>query len=503
MPRRILIAITGACALVLGGLLLRRERAPREARSAERIGPGAAPAIDSGPRSLTDSALAAITVPRTGDFDSMRARRQVRVLVVPSHTHYFVDRGTPRGIAVDAAALFEAYLNKKFRTGAQPIRVLLVPVRHDEVIPALLSGRGDIAAAGLTVTPGSQELVDFSSPIQSNVNEIVVTGLASPPLSSLDDLAGKEVFVRRSSAYWENLQALNARFKRRGLAPVRLRAAPEALQDEDRLEMLRAGLVQLIVMNDYLVTFWKQVLPGITPRPDLAIKTGAEIAWMFRKDSPLLKAEVNAFLVKYPEGSATRNVLLQKYLQGTKYVANATSAAEMKKFEQTVALFRKYGSKYDLDYLLMMAQGYQESRLDQSAKSQVGAVGIMQVMPATGQALGVGDIHQLEPNVHAGVKYVRSLIDTNFSDDSLDALNRTLFAFAAYNAGPARVAGLRRRAAARGLDPNQWQGNVELIAAEEIGQETVTYVANIFKYYVAYTLVMEQAAEREAALKRH
>jgi membrane-bound lytic murein transglycosylase MltF len=398
--------------------------------------------------------------------------------------------------------LFEAYLNRKYRTGAKPIHVVLVPVRHDEVVPALLAGRGDIAAAGLTVTPERERLVDFSAPVISNVSEIVVTGPSSPALSSIDDLAGKEVFVRRSSAYYENIQALNAGFRRRGLAPVRIRVAPEALQDEDRLEMLSAGLVPLIVMNDYLAAFWKQVLPGITPRPDLAIKTGAEIAWMIRKQSPLLKSEVDEFLATYPEGSTTRNILLQRYLKSTKYVLNATSTAEMQKFERTVALFRKYGATYDLDFLLMMAQGYQESRLDQAAQSRVGAVGIMQVMPATGASLGVGDIRQMEPNIHAGVKYVRSLVDNYFAGDSVDALNRTLLAFAAYNAGPARVQGLRRRAAARGLDPNQWSNNVEVIAAEEIGRETVTYVANIFKYYVAYSLVMEQAAERKAALER-
>ena len=503
MTRRVVTLIAGASLLVVGAQLSCHKEPREGAPSATAAAPDAPEDSAGEPQTLSDSALAAITRPRTGDFDSMLARRQVRMIVVPSRTHYFVDRGTPRGLSVDAAALFEAYLNKKYRTGAQKIHVLLVPVRHDEVIPALLDGRGDIAAAALTVTPESRRVVDFSIPIVSDASEIVVTGPASPPLSSIEDLADKEVFVRRSSAYWANLQALDADFQRRGLAPIRLREAPEALHDEDRLEMLSAGLVQLTVMNDFLVNFWKQVLPGITPRPDLAVATGQEIAWMFRQHSPRLKAEVDGFLATYPAGSATRNMLLQKYLQSTRYVTNATSPAELEKFRQTVALFRKYGSEYDLDFLLMMAQGYQESRLDQSARSQVGAVGVMQVMPATGQSLGVGDIHQVDPNVHAGVKYVRSLIDNNFSGDSIDALNRTLFAFAAYNAGPGRIAGLRRRAAARGLDPNQWQDNVEILAAEEIGQETVTYVANIFKYYVAYTLVMEQAAERDSALKRH
>ncbi len=450
-----------------------------------------------------DSGLRALTVARFGDLDSMRVRHRIRILVEPSLTQYFVDEGTPRGLAVDAAALFEKSLNQQFRTGREPIHVVLLPVRHDELLPALLAGRGDVVASGLTITPERLAVADFSQPTVSNVSEIVVTGPASPRLDSLEDLAGKEVYVRRSSTYYESLQALNASFRRRGLPPVRLREAPEALGDEDLLEMLNGGLVQLVVMNDLLANFWQQVLPDIAPRPGLVVKSGADVAWMIRKGSPQLQTEINRFLAEFPAGSATRNTILHRYLKSTKYVTNAASDSEMRKFEGVVALFKKYGAQYGLDFLLMMAQGYQESRLDQGARSHVGAVGIMQVMPATGRSLGVGDIHQLEPNIHAGVKYVRTLMDEHFSDDSLDDFNRTLFSFAAYNAGPARVAGLRRKAAARGLDPNQWLGNVEHVAAQEIGRETVTYVSNIYKYYVAYTLVMEQAAEREAALKEH
>lgn len=463
--------------------------------------PGA-PAADTTTATVpTDSALVALTQPRLGDLDSMRARHAIRMLVVPSRTQYFVDEGRPRGLAVDAAALFQQSLNQRFRTGADPIQVVLLPVRPDQLLPALLAGQGDIVAAGLTITPERQAVADFSAPTVSDVSEIVVTGPASPPLDSIEDLAGQEVFVRRSSAYYESLQSLNASFKRRGIAPIRLRAAPEALEDEDLLEMLNAGLVKLVVMNDLVANFWQQVLPDITPRPGLVVKTGADIAWMIRKDSPQLKAEINRFLAEYPAGSATRNTLLHRYLKSTRFVTNATAESEMRKFHQVVDLFRKYGTQYDLDMLLMMAQGYQESRLDQNARSQVGAVGVMQVMPATGRSLGVGDVHQLEPNIHAGVKYVRQLMDQHFSGDSLDAFNRTLFAFAAYNAGPARIEQLRKKAAARGLDPNRWQGNVELVAAQEIGRETVTYVSNIHKYYVAYTLVMEQEAERDSALK--
>jgi len=166
-----------------------------------------------------------------------------------------------------------------------------------------------------------------------------------------------------------------------------------------------------------------------------------------------------------------------------------------------VDLFRKYSAKYDLDFLLMMAEGYQESALNQAARSQVGAIGVMQVMPATGQELKVGDITQLEPNIHAGVKYIRSIMDKYYANEPMDALNKGLFTFAAYNAGPNRMKGLREAAAKRGLNPNVWFNNVELIVAERIGRETVQYVSNIYKYYLAYTMVVEQAQEKEAAKK--
>jgi membrane-bound lytic murein transglycosylase MltF len=223
---------------------------------------------------------------------------------------------------------------------------------------------------------------------------------------------------------------------------------------------------------------------------------------MFRKNSPKLKAAVNKFLARYPEGSKTRNLLLQKYLKNAKYVKDATSQSEITKFEKTVDFFRKYGGQYDLDFLLMMAQGYQESRLDHNTRSKAGAVGIMQVMPATGKEMKVGDIRQMEPNIEAGVKYIRFMVDQYYKNEPMDQLNKGLFAFAAYNAGPARIAQFRKLAAQRKLDPNVWFNNVELIAAEKIGRETVTYVSNIYKYYLAYQLIVEEEKERREALEQ-
>jgi membrane-bound lytic murein transglycosylase MltF len=362
-----------------------------------------------------------------------------------------------------------------------------------------VAGRGDVAVGALTVTPERLKQIDFSTPTYQGVNEIAVTHSRSPALTSVEDLSGKEVFARRSSSYWEHLEALNARFKQEGKPPVKLRAAPETLEDEDLLEMLNAGLLETVVVDDYKAELWAKIFPGLRLHPEAAVHRGSEFGWAIRKDSPLLKAELDRFVATHGKGTAFGNTVIKKYLKSTKFVKNATTPEEMSKFQQVVQLFRKYGDRYDLDYLLMLAQGYQESQLDQGAKSRVGAIGIMQIMPATGKDLKVGDIRKLEPNIHGGVKYVRFMVDQYFADEPMDRLNKGLFAFAAYNAGPGRVGQLRKEAARRGFDPNVWFNNVEVVAAERIGAETVTYVSNIYKYYIAYKLVTEEQAERQRA----
>ena len=208
---------------------------------------------------------------------------------------------------------------------------------------------------------------------------------------------------------------------------------------------------------------------------------------------------MNEFVKTHKQGTVFGNTVIGRYAQSSKALKNAVAAGEIKKFQDTVSLFQKYSSKYEMDYLLMMAQGYQESTLDQSAKSKVGAIGVMQVMPATGEQMKVGDIHEQEANIHAGVKYIRLVVDKYFAKEPMDDTNKILFAFAAYNAGPGRVHSLREEARKKGLDPNVWIDNVDLIAAARIGTETVTYVANIYKYYIAYKLVAEREEERKKA----
>ena len=259
--------------------------------------------------------------------------------------------------------------------------------------------------------------------------------------------------------------------------------APDVLEDDDVLEMVNAGLAPITVVDDYLAEFWSKVFKEITVHRDVTVRSGGNWPWRFARRIPSSGQPVNAWIKKHGQGDGFRNVIERRYLESTTYAKNAAAEGERRKLRAVIELFKKYGAQYNIDYLLMAAQGYQESTLDQNVKSPVGAIGVMQVMPPTGKELNVGDITKIEANIHAGVKYMRFMMDQYFADEPMDNLNKALMTFASYNAGPGRLRQLRRETEKKGLNPNVWFGNVERIASERIGRETVTYVSNIFKYY--------------------
>ena len=448
---------------------------------------------------LPDYMRSLVDEPFTGDLDQMIQRRLIRIGVTFNRTFYFLDKGVPRGLTYEYMRMFEDELNKASRKKRLDVHVVLLPMPRDQLLPSLLAGKADAIMAQLTVTPDRMKLVDFSKPTRENVDEVVVTGPGAPAVNSIDDLSGKAVFVRKSSSFYDSIQQLNQSFKSRNLPPVQIDAASESLETDDILEMVNAGLIPATVVDRYLAEFWKQIFTDLNVHEMVTLRTGSQLAVALRKNTPLLQKELNTFISKFGVNTAAGRVLDQRYLQNSKYVRNATSQAERKKYLAMMDVFKKYGEQYQFDYLMMSAQGYQESRLDQNARSARGAIGVMQLMPDTGKEQRVGDITRLEPNIHAGVKYMRSVRDRYFESEPMDDLNKVLFTFAAYNAGPARVQQLRQEAEKRKLDPNVWFGNVERIASERIGRETVTYVSSIFKYYLAYKLITEEGARRDNA----
>jgi membrane-bound lytic murein transglycosylase MltF len=435
-----------------------------------------------------------------GDLDGMRKRKSIRMLVPYSKTFYFIDKGGKQfGATYDAARAFEEWLNKQDKAKTLQTTVVFIPVPRDRLLAGLLDGTGDIAAGNLTITEERSKLVQFGNPLAKNIREVLVTGPSAPQIGSLGDLGGKEIFLRPSSSYHEHLLALNQSRIAEGKEPITISPLDEELEDEDAMEMVNAGLLPWTVVDEHKAKIWLPVYTSMIVRSDIAIHEGGEIAWAMRKDSPLLRDAVNKFADSHKIGTTFGNILKKRYLGGQSPARRATSQEELQKFEQLVVLFKQYGEQYDFDALMIAAQGYQESKLNQSARSPRGAVGIMQLLPTTAAdpAVGIMGIeNDPDRNIHAGVKYMRLLVDKYLDDPALDDKNRTLMAFAAYNAGPGNLRKFRKLAASSGLDPNIWFGNVEHAAAEIVGRETVQYVANIYKYYVAYRLATERHAER-------
>jgi membrane-bound lytic murein transglycosylase MltF len=441
---------------------------------------------------------------RLGDLDTMEKIRIIRILTVYSIGRYYVDNAVEKGLVKESSQRFEDFLNKRFKRKHVRVHVVIIPVARNQLIPALLAGRGDIIMASLSITPERQELLDFSIPSSKPLSEILVTGPSARRLASVDDLSGQILYVRQSSSYRESVEKLNERFRREGVVPVLIETVSELLEDDDLVEMVNAGLLPWAIVDDYKTQWWNDVFTKLVIRKDIVFRSGAQIAWAFRKDSPLLEKAVNDFLKKNREGTLIGNVLRNRYFRDFDWAANALAKDDYHRFEKLEEIFQKYGNQYGIDYLMVAAQGYQESRLNQSARSRSGAIGVMQIKASTAgdSHVNIKGIHKVDANIHAGVKYLHFLRNHYFSEPGIDELNQTLLALAAYNVGPNRMINLRNEARKQGYDPNVWFDNVELVAAREVGREPVQYVANIYKYYLAYLLSAEQILQRKAARER-
>ena len=458
--------------------------------------------VSAGPRGQSlEHPVALIDNARfTGDLTAMVERRIVRVLTVYGPGRYYLDDGA-KGVTAEYATRLEKVINEAYDTGHLKVVVFVLPVARDELFPALTSGRGDIIMAGTTITDERKEEVAFTIPSSKPLKEILITGPSAPTISSLDDLSGKSVYLRPSSSYAESVSELNERLAAKGKPPVTIEPMSELLEDEDLIEMVNAGLLPWTIVDSYKPAQWHGVFTQLKVRNDLIFREGARLGWAVRKDNPKLKAFLNNFLGDNREGTLFGNILKNRYVRDFDWAANANAESELQRYRDLEALFRRHGVSYGIDPALLAAQGFQESRLDQSVRSRAGAIGVMQLLPSTAadRNVDIPDIHEVDPNIEAGAKYLAFLKRRYFSHPDIDSLNGSLMALAAYNAGPAKVRRLQEAARTRGYDPYRWFDNVEVMAAEQIGRETVQYVSNIFKYYLTYQMINRESARRDAA----
>ncbi len=443
-------------------------------------------------------------VPSTDDLDGMTKRGFLRILTVHNPLFFSFDGEKQKGMVAELGKMFEAHLAEEIGKVRSPT-VVLIPVGRNELIPGLLEGRGDIVMGNLTITPERQKIVDFSPPIHSSVDELVITGPAAEKITSLDDLIETGLYVRRSSSYSEHLKSINIERKSQGKAAIPVFEADENLEDYDLLDMVNAGVLKAIVVDSHKAFFWEKVFDNIIVNRDISINSGNQIAWAVRKDNPKLLQSITAFSKEVKKGSLMGNILIKRYLGNTKWLENVFSGENRKRYRETIDIIKRYAGQYGFDWVVIAAQAYQESRFDQSKRSKAGAIGVMQLLPSTAadKAVGIPEISTVENNVHAGVKYLHWLREKYYSDPEISSLDKILFSFAAYNAGPGNMKRARRRAKRLGFDPNRWFGNVEIGMYRAVSGEPASYVRNIYKYYVTYQNLEESRLAREKALEDH
>lgn len=443
-----------------------------------------------------------VTQADTSDWPEIERRGLLRVLVSRNRTNFFVAETRVRGMEYELVHELEKSLLREKGSTRPQIDVAWVPVEFERLLPALIEGLGDVAAGGLSITGDREKQVAFTEPWLADVNEIVVASSSAPPLSGLEGLAGRSVIVTPGSSYITSLEHVNQQLVARGLEPVRIEQPGRGLQTEDMLELVNSGAFPYTVADQHVAELWAGVLTGLRLQTEVKVATGGRIAWAVRRDNPELKRVLDAFVVKHRKGTSTGNTLFKRYFQGTKWIDDPGVDVHSGRLGAILEPLQKLSAQHGFDWRLIAAQAYQESHLDQAARSHSGAIGLMQLLPSTAKDMGFDDVTDAEDNLAAGIKYMAWLRDNYFSDPEVPEAARVDFALAAYNAGPGRVRRWRREAPEKGVDPNRWFGGVENLALEQVGLEPVRYVANINKYFVIIVRLLDDQARRDAELEK-
>ncbi|PHN87670.1 lytic transglycosylase F [Vibrio splendidus] len=433
-----------------------------------------------------------------GDFDVLQKKGVVRVLVSGDVGFYHIENGKPKGILAEQIHYFQRTLKVR-----DPLlRVQVIPVERSELLSALNQGRGDIAVANLTVTKEREQLVDFSIPIRSDIDELLVTNHSTPLLTDITQLQGKEVWLKQNSSYISSVHTVNNQLEQNGMVPIYIHLLNNNIQDLELLDLIKRGKITATIVDSHKLELWGNLEQDIRIHKDLAFRHNADIAWAIRKNNPQLKAQIDQYLQDSKQGTLLGNVIDNRYLESITWMNRASNALQNEEREKLEELFVAYGEKYEINWLILLAMAFQESGLDNTKISHRGAVGIMQVMPKTARDwyVDIDDVYDLESNIHAGSKYLRFIYDRYFDLPELSDIDKIHFSLAAYNAGPAKIRRMRVLAAKQGFNPNKWFNHVEVIARKNISQEPVKYVANINRYFTIYQRLDEFQDIREEQL---
>lgn len=438
-----------------------------------------------------DYLIDAVLTPDTSDLQGIRQRGYLRMGIAPDPLMMAYDGEDAIGVAISIAQELEKFLANYPGATGTPTVVVPVPTPRRTIADRVDDGQVDFTT--LTVSRAEAEDLSLTRPLIRDVFDVPVLGPEVAGIETLDDLVGIPIYVSEDGRYARDLLVLNEARDAAGEPPLTIKFVDGRLDDYDLIEMVEIGVIPATVASDFKANFWSKVYTSVVVREDIRLNSDGHIAWAVRSENRELENALDAFADKVKKGTLIGNVILNRYTQTADWIENLGSDDAQARIGEVEPVIRRFAEIFGFEPELVLAQAYQESRLDQNSRSHVGAIGVMQVMPTTAAdpVVGIPDVTGLDDNIHAGVKYLDWLRSTYFDDPRIDPLDQTLLTFAAYNAGPGGVKRARDRARQMGLDPNVWFENVEVAITQAVSREPAIYVRNIFKYYVSYRLLRE------------
>ncbi len=400
-----------------------------------------------------------------GDLDQIRRRHVLRVITRVDPQNYFLKRGRRAG--------FEYELVREFARDQGLAVEFLVADDDEQVLEWLRSGAGDLVATRADAASVRADPALTLSRHYFHSAAVVINRNIGPPLG-IGDLGGKRIAVLRNSVPHRSLTHDQGDAD----APTIVIFNPDT-PFADLAARIKRGELDAAVVDAHAVDSLLSQYPDIQAGPSLP--TEFNYAWTLRTTDRALGSAVDDFL-RSRFRRETYNILARRYFEHPGS-ARFTSFEKISPYDDLV---QRHAASFDFDWRLIVALMYQESKFNPSAQSSAGALGLMQLLPATARAVGVRNPLDPEAGIRGGVAYLDRL--RRRFDSDISPRERTWFALAAYNIGFHRVDLARRQAAEAGLDPNRWFGNVERSMRSMAGQ-TVMYVRAVRSLYNTYSRV--------------
>lgn len=424
-------------------------------------------------------------------YSQMLKMGEIRMAIPYGRITYMNSKNQMLGFAPELSKYFSNFLLAKYK---KKVQIKVVPSAPGKLLAVIADGNADFALDYLneySTNKNADRFLIYDHPRTEKY--LIVSNQNKEKVINLSDLSGKTVCADRFTQV-AAIEKTNEELKKDGKALITIYQDQLVLSDEDLLQMVNAGLIDYIWVTNWRAELWKPLLPNIAIHSETAITGGSPGDVIVSKMNADLAKDLLEFAASPYLDAALRDYRQKNFSHERFALKSPLTQTELNRFESMKKYFHRYGHENQLDPLFLAGLGFQESLLNQGAVSPSGAVGVMQLLPSTGASMNVGNIYELEPNIHAGAKYINSLLREMSLESGLSENERGFFAVAAYNAGANNVRKARELAVKMGLNPNQWFLNVEMASARLLGLETFLYVRNVYKYYVTYDVWVRKTA---------